>query len=67
MIPTDLLTTLHDLDRVDKLFVMQFLVSELAQKEGALLRAGMEYPIWSPYDAHEAAVTMLQFREAAHE
>ncbi len=39
---------------------MQCLVSDLAQDESDLLRQNMSYPIWSPYDAFEAADTMLK-------
>jgi hypothetical protein len=39
---------------------MQFLISELAQQELDLLKPGMSYPVWSPYDAVEAADAMLQ-------
>jgi hypothetical protein len=59
MVSVDLLNNLRALDRSEKLHVLQVLVSELAQEEQKWLRAGMSYPIWSPYDAHEAADTML--------
>jgi len=64
MISVELLNTLHKLNRADKLHIMQFLVSELAQEEADLLKAGMAYPIWSPYDAFEAAQTMLEVLKA---
>jgi hypothetical protein len=39
---------------------MQFLVSELAREEGiTLLQFNEDYPIWAPYDAFEAATTLL--------
>ena len=44
---------------------MQFLVSELAQEESDLLKPGMAYPVWSPYDAHKAADAMLEVLKAA--
>jgi hypothetical protein len=44
---------------------MQFLVSELAQGESDLLKPGLAYPVWSPYDAVEAADTMLAVLKAA--
>lgn len=62
---TQLLPQLHQLSRIDKLYVMQFLVSELAQEESDLLQPGLDYPVCSPYDAFEAADTMLQFLETA--
>jgi len=39
---------------------MQFLVFELAREEGvALLQPGEDYPMWTPYDAFDAASTLL--------
>ena len=60
MISVDLVHTLQQLPRVDKLYVMQFLVSALAQEESDVLKPGLAYPVWSPYDAVEAAHTMLE-------
>jgi len=65
MSATQLLPQLRQLSRIDKLHVMQFLVSELAQEESDLLQPGLDYPVWSPYDAYSAAETMLQLLEAA--
>ncbi len=55
----ELLPTLRDLDRADKLRVMQFLVAELAKDEDALLVPEASYPVWSPYTAFDAANTLL--------
>lgn len=60
MIPANLISDLRKLDRGDKLRVMEFLVLELSKEEGALLKAGSEYPIWSPFNQQEAAQTMLE-------
>jgi hypothetical protein len=62
---TELLPLLHRLSRAEKLHVMQFLVSELVQEESDLLKPSMAYPVWSPYDAHEAADAMLEVLKAA--
>ena len=59
MIPANLISDLRKLDRGDKLRVMEFLVLELTKEEGALLKAGAEYPIWSPLNQQEAAQAML--------
>jgi len=64
MIPVELLNSLRSLNRVEKLHVLQVLVSELAQEEAHLLRPEGTYPIWSPYDAHEAADTLLKMLKA---
>lgn len=55
---------LQSLPRAEKLQVIQFLVADLTRQEGVeLLRAGEAYPIWAPYDAHEAAGVLLQLLE----
>ena len=59
MIDSHLFSELSQLDRADKLRVMQFLVAELAKDEGVLLKPNAEYPIWSPYNSYEAAGTLL--------
>lgn len=56
----ELLPSIQALPRSDKFRLVQELITELAQEEGL---AEGEYPIWSPYDAHEAAVTLLQLLE----
>ena len=61
----ELLPELRQLSRGDKLYVMQFLVSELAQEQTDLIKPDLNYPVWSPYDAFEAARTMLQVLKAA--
>lgn len=56
---SELLPLLHDLKKVDKIRVMQFLVEDLAQEEGlSPFRPEATYPIWSPYDSFEAASTL---------
>ena len=55
----ELLPALHKLPRADKFRAVQFLTAELAQGEGGLL-PGAEYPVWSPYEAHDAAATLSQ-------
>ncbi len=57
---TTVLPSVRALPRKDKFRLMQELLTELSQEEG--LEEG-EYPIWSPYDAHEAAATLLQLLE----
>jgi len=56
----ELLPALHGLPRLDKFRAVQFLTAELAQGEAGLT-PGAEYPIWSPYEAHDAAVTLTNF------
>ncbi len=60
----ELLPTLRELSRADKLRAMQFLVLELAREEGASLSAEAEYPIWTPYNAFEAADTLKKMLQS---
>ena len=60
----ELFLELRKLNRVDKLRAMQILVSELASEEGALLVPGAQYEVWSPYEASEAAQTLLTMLES---
>lgn len=60
MVSTELVEQLRKLNRVDKLMVIQLLAAELANEETNLIKSGASYPIWSPYDAVEAANIMLE-------
>ena len=60
MVSPELLTTIQGLTRADKLYIMQVLISELAQQETDLIKPEQSYPVWSPYDAFEAGNTMLK-------
>ena len=60
MVSAELLKTIQKLERKDKLYLMQVLISELANEESGLIKSDLSYPIWSPYDAFEAADTMLE-------
>jgi len=65
MVSSELISTLRELSRSDKLYIMQILIKELAQQEMDLIKPDQAYPVWSPYDAVEAADTMLQVLQAA--
>ncbi|MBV9386036.1 MAG: hypothetical protein JOZ78_06380 [Chroococcidiopsidaceae cyanobacterium CP_BM_ER_R8_30] len=65
MVSSELISTLRELSRADKFYVMQVLISELAQQEMDLIKPNQAYPVWSPYDATEAADTMLKVLQAA--
>jgi hypothetical protein len=62
----ELLPTLRELNRSDKLRLMQFLVFELAKEENMLLNVGESYPVWSPYNSFEAANTLLDALKEEH-
>ncbi|MBD1855688.1 MULTISPECIES: hypothetical protein [Leptolyngbya] len=65
MVSSDLISTLKGLSRPDKFYIMQLLISELAQQEADLIKPDQAYPVWSPYDAVEAADTMLKVLQAS--
>jgi hypothetical protein len=65
MVSAELLKSLHTLKRADKLYMMQVLISELAQEETSLIRPDQSYPVWSPYNAFNAANTILEVLRAA--
>lgn len=56
----DLLPVLQQLPKADKLRLVQFLIAELVREEAIdpITLAG-EYPIWSPYNAFQAAEILL--------
>jgi hypothetical protein len=60
MVLSELLIDLKKLNRSDKLYVIQVLVSELSQKEANLTKSDQIYPVWSPYDAFDAADVLLK-------
>jgi hypothetical protein len=65
MVSTELILTLRELSRSDKFYIMQLLLSELAQQETDLIKPDRAYPVWSPYDAVEAADAMLKVLQTA--
>ncbi len=65
MVSPELISSLRELSRPDKFYIMQLLISELAEQETDLLKLGQSYPVWSPYGADGAADTMLKALQAA--
>lgn len=63
MVSSELLSTLQALSRTDKFHIIQVLISDLAQQEIDLIKPDPSDPVWSPYDAVEAADTMLKVLE----
>lgn len=60
----ELLPHLKALPRIDKSRLIQFLASELAREKGLpLLESDGIFPLWTPYDAFDAAVMLLHALE----
>ena len=57
---TELIPILQALPRSDKFRLLQFLVLDLAREEDALLELDNGDPVWTPYNACEAADAMLK-------
>jgi len=57
---TELRPAVRALPAGDKFLLVQELIAELAHEEGV---PAIEYPVWSPYDAHGAAATLLKLLE----
>ena len=51
---------LLQLERHEKLLVIQFLAKELAKQEEALLTPNANYTVWSPLEAYSASDALLE-------
>ena len=65
MVSSELIATLREMNRADKFQIVQILISELAQQDTDLIKPDLAYPVWSPYEAVEAADKMLKALNAA--
>lgn len=58
---SDLLPTLRNLSRADKVRAIKLLVDELAREEEVpSVATGASFPIWTPFDAFDAAEKLLE-------
>jgi hypothetical protein len=58
---TELYSAVQALPRGEKLRLVQLLVAELARDEGiSVLQDGAQYPVWTPYNAFDAAKTLAE-------
>jgi hypothetical protein len=57
---TELLPTIEALPRVEKLQLLQYLISIINKEEGiSPLDAEATYPVWTPYDIPNETVTKM--------
>ncbi|MBL8161336.1 MAG: hypothetical protein JNJ61_05065 [Anaerolineae bacterium] len=61
MISQHLIEELRQLNRLEKLQVIQMLVNAITEEEAIL--TGTEYEVWSPYDAPGAAAILMDMLE----
>ncbi len=58
---SELFPQIHVLPRSEKWRLVQLMLADLAREENALtIEADESYPVWSPYEAFDAADTMLR-------
>ena len=55
----ELLPVLHALPRSEKLRVIQVLVADIAREDDQVADMAAPQSLWSPYDAYDAATTLL--------
>ncbi|MBF0228744.1 MAG: hypothetical protein HQK63_04020 [Desulfamplus sp.] len=57
----ELKSAITTLSKIEKFSLIQFIIYDLAKEEESLsmLKNGNEYPIWSPYNADDAAAILL--------
>jgi hypothetical protein len=67
MVLSELLIDLRKLNRADKLYVIQELVSELVQKEEASIKEGQSYPVSASHKASDAGNIMLRVLEDSNQ
>jgi hypothetical protein len=57
---TDLIPLVNDLSQTDKLSLFKLLATQIPDAELQAIFSASEYPVWSPYDATEAADILMQ-------
>jgi hypothetical protein len=56
----ELIPLVNDLSQPDKLSLFKLLATEIPDAELQIIFSASEYPVWSPYDATEAANILMQ-------
>jgi hypothetical protein len=56
----ELLPLVNNLNQTDKLSLFKLLAAEIPDAELQMIFSASEYPVWSPYDATEAATILMQ-------
>ena len=56
----EVVTSLPQLSRKERVQLLQYLVTELAREEGVGMVAGAAYPVWTPLGSTDAANALLQ-------
>jgi len=56
----ELIPLVNNLSQLDKLSLFKHLATQIPDAERQVIFSTSEYPIWSPYDAREAANILMQ-------
>ncbi|MCY7336617.1 MAG: hypothetical protein LH613_10460 [Chamaesiphon sp.] len=56
----ELIPLVSNLSQLDKLSLFKLLVAQIPDAEIQVIFSASEYPVWSPYDATEAANILMQ-------
>jgi hypothetical protein len=56
----ELIPLVNNLSQSDKLSLFKLLAAQIPDAELQVIFSASEYPIWSPYDATEAAKILMQ-------
>jgi hypothetical protein len=57
---TELIPLVNNLSQPDKLSLFKLLAAQVPDAELQVIFSASEYPVWSPYDATEAASILMQ-------
>ncbi|MFM7790680.1 MAG: hypothetical protein ACKO90_22020 [Microcystis panniformis] len=56
----ELISLVNNLSQADKLSLFKLLAAQIPDAELQVIFSASEYPVWSPYDAKEAANILMQ-------
>ena len=56
----ELISLVNNLSQADKLSLFKLLAGQIPEAELQVIFSASEYPIWSPYEATEAASILMQ-------
>jgi hypothetical protein len=62
----ELISLVNDLSESDKLSLFKLLAAQIPDAELQVIFSASEYPVWSPYDATEAADILIQMIQDDH-
>jgi hypothetical protein len=57
---TEIIPLVNDLSQSDKLSLFKLLAAQVPDAQLQAIFSASEYPVWSPYDATEAANILMQ-------